>query len=58
MDWKIFRRPFEKIALAFRNKTVKEKREKRQREKRRKVGFWYGDKGWSGHIVESGNTIH
>jgi hypothetical protein len=58
MDWKIFRRPFEKIARSFRTKTAKKKREKRQREKRRKVGFWYGDKGCSGRIVESGDTVH
>jgi hypothetical protein len=58
MDWKIFCRPFEKIARSFRTKAAKRNREKQQREKRRKVGFWYGDKGWSGNIVESGDTIH
>jgi hypothetical protein len=60
MKWSIFHLPqiFVKLSQALHPKTAKKNHEKRQRAKRRKVGFWYGDKGWNGHVVESRDSIY
>ena len=57
MEWGILCRLLEKMAHRLGMKDVKKNQEKRQRAKRRKVGFWYGDNGWPGNVVESRNTI-